>query len=189
MIGPVSALEVEGLAEMQSWGSGVPAPAVGCGFGARWRPPRGDVAWQRWAVVGWVMRTRQVLGIAGEAVRKGQIGLRGSVSARSPRSLSTVQSLVQRDAPYFQTILNSWYLSRPPNIAGDAGYDLEAAVDVVLGPGERALVPTGIAVAIPAGYAGLVVPRSGLGDQARALGGQRARESSTPDIAASSRRS
>ncbi len=45
--------------------------------------------------------------------------------------------------------------------AGDAGYDLEAAVDVVLGPGERALVPTGIAVAIPAGYAGLVVPRSG----------------------------
>jgi dUTP pyrophosphatase len=44
---------------------------------------------------------------------------------------------------------------------GDAGYDLQAARDAVLGPGERALVPTGVAVAIPAGYAGLVVPRSG----------------------------
>jgi len=44
---------------------------------------------------------------------------------------------------------------------GDAGYDLEAAVDLVLAPGERALVPTGIAVAIPAGHVGLVVPRSG----------------------------
>jgi dUTP pyrophosphatase len=45
---------------------------------------------------------------------------------------------------------------------GDAGVDLRSTVDVVLGPGERALVPTGLAVAIPEGYAGLVVPRSGL---------------------------
>lgn len=45
---------------------------------------------------------------------------------------------------------------------GDAGYDLQAAVDVDLQPAQRALVPTGIAVAIPEGYAGLVVPRSGL---------------------------
>lgn len=45
---------------------------------------------------------------------------------------------------------------------GDAGYDLQSAVDVKLGPGERSLVPTGIAVAIPEGFAGLVVPRSGL---------------------------
>jgi len=44
----------------------------------------------------------------------------------------------------------------------DAGVDLRSTVDVVLGPGERALVPTGLAVAIPEGYAGLVVPRSGL---------------------------
>jgi dUTP pyrophosphatase len=44
---------------------------------------------------------------------------------------------------------------------GDAGYDLQAATDVVLKAGERALVPTGVAVAIPQGYAGLVVPRSG----------------------------
>ena len=45
---------------------------------------------------------------------------------------------------------------------GDAGADLAAAVDVELGPGERALVPTGIAVALPDGYAAFVHPRSGL---------------------------
>ncbi len=45
---------------------------------------------------------------------------------------------------------------------GDAGLDLYAAADLVLRPGERALVPTGIAVAIPEGYAGFVQPRSGL---------------------------
>jgi dUTP pyrophosphatase len=45
---------------------------------------------------------------------------------------------------------------------GDAGLDLVACEQVELGPGERAVVPTGIAVAIPEGYAGLVIPRSGL---------------------------
>src|SRR5436190_4927399 len=45
---------------------------------------------------------------------------------------------------------------------GDAGLDLSSAVDVEIGPGERALVPTGVAVAIPEGHAGLVLPRSGL---------------------------
>jgi dUTP pyrophosphatase len=46
--------------------------------------------------------------------------------------------------------------------AGDAGFDLAACERVELGPGERALVPTGLAVAIPEGYAGYVQPRSGL---------------------------
>jgi len=45
---------------------------------------------------------------------------------------------------------------------GDAGLDLYAAETVTLAPGARALVPTGIAVAIPPGFAGLVLPRSGL---------------------------
>jgi dUTP pyrophosphatase len=45
---------------------------------------------------------------------------------------------------------------------GDAGLDLRSSVDVEVGPGERAMVPTGLAVAIPDGYAGLVLPRSGL---------------------------
>lgn len=44
----------------------------------------------------------------------------------------------------------------------DAGVDLHARETINLGPGERAAMPTGIAVAIPSGYAGLVVPRSGL---------------------------
>jgi dUTP pyrophosphatase len=44
----------------------------------------------------------------------------------------------------------------------DAGLDLHAAEGVTLKPGARALVPTGLALAIPPGYAGLVLPRSGL---------------------------
>jgi dUTP pyrophosphatase len=45
---------------------------------------------------------------------------------------------------------------------GDAGADLVTAVDVTLLPGERALVPTGMALAVPEGYVALVHPRSGL---------------------------
>lgn len=45
---------------------------------------------------------------------------------------------------------------------GDAGLDLVACDTVVLGPGERAVVPTGVAVAVPEGHVGFVVPRSGL---------------------------
>ena len=45
---------------------------------------------------------------------------------------------------------------------GDAGLDLRAAVGATVKPGERAMVPTGVAVAIPDGHAGLVLPRSGL---------------------------
>jgi dUTP pyrophosphatase len=46
--------------------------------------------------------------------------------------------------------------------AGDAGLDLSASERVELGPGERAVVGTGLAVAIPEGHAGFVQPRSGL---------------------------
>lgn len=45
---------------------------------------------------------------------------------------------------------------------GDAGLDLRAAVDVTVAPGARVMIPTGVAVAIPDGHAGLVLPRSGL---------------------------
>jgi dUTP pyrophosphatase len=47
-------------------------------------------------------------------------------------------------------------------LPGDAGADLRTAADVELGPGERAVVPTGVAVAVPEGYAAFVHPRSGL---------------------------
>jgi dUTP pyrophosphatase len=46
--------------------------------------------------------------------------------------------------------------------AGDAGMDLSACERVEIAPGERAVVGTGLAVAIPEGYAGFVLPRSGL---------------------------
>ncbi|SFN46728.1 MULTISPECIES: dUTP diphosphatase [Actinomadura] len=46
---------------------------------------------------------------------------------------------------------------------GDAGADLVTAVDVELPPGERAVVPTGMAIALPDGYAAFIHPRSGLG--------------------------
>jgi dUTP pyrophosphatase len=46
--------------------------------------------------------------------------------------------------------------------AGDAGFDLRCVEGFSLAPGERAVVPTGVAVALPEGCAGLVVPRSGL---------------------------
>lgn len=45
---------------------------------------------------------------------------------------------------------------------GDAGADLVTTVDLTLAPGERALVPTGIAIALPDGFVALVHPRSGL---------------------------
>ena len=45
---------------------------------------------------------------------------------------------------------------------GDAGCDLVTTVPLALGPGERAVVPTGIALELPPGYAGFVLPRSGL---------------------------
>ena len=47
-------------------------------------------------------------------------------------------------------------------LPGDAGFDICTREDVTLGPGERAVVPTGIALALPEGYAAFVHPRSGL---------------------------
>lgn len=46
--------------------------------------------------------------------------------------------------------------------AGDAGADLVSTADLTLAPGERTAVPTGIAIALPAGFVGLIHPRSGL---------------------------
>lgn len=52
----------------------------------------------------------------------------------------------------------------PPSYAhpGDAGADLRTRIDLVLEPGERLLVPTGVAIALPFGYAAFIHPRSGL---------------------------
>jgi dUTP pyrophosphatase len=45
---------------------------------------------------------------------------------------------------------------------GDAGWDLRSRVDIDLAPGERAMIPTGLAIALPPGYVALIHPRSGL---------------------------
>ena len=45
---------------------------------------------------------------------------------------------------------------------GDAGLDIYSRIDIIVAPGERALVPTGISIALPSGYAAFVHPRSGL---------------------------
>lgn len=52
----------------------------------------------------------------------------------------------------------------PPSYAhpGDAGADLRTRIDLVIAPGERVLVPTGVSLALPFGYVALVHPRSGL---------------------------
>ena len=64
------------------------------------------------------------------------------------------------DLPFKRLDPSAW-LPEPAH-PGDAGLDLRAAADVEVGPGERAMVPTGLAVAIPDGSAGFVLPRSGL---------------------------
>lgn len=58
-------------------------------------------------------------------------------------------------------------LAHAPKYAhdGDAGADLVCIKDVTLAPGERLLVSTGVAIALPAGYVGLVHPRSGLANK------------------------
>lgn len=55
-------------------------------------------------------------------------------------------------------------IGTPPQYAhpGDAGADLVAAQDVILKPGERATIPTGVSIALPDGFAAFVMPRSGL---------------------------
>jgi dUTP pyrophosphatase len=71
-----------------------------------------------------------------------------------PLEITAVEATVRRLDP--EVPLPAY--ARP----GDAGCDLVTTVDVVLAPGERALVPTGLAIALPPGYAGFVLPRSGL---------------------------
>lgn len=70
----------------------------------------------------------------------------------------TVQVLVRRLDPELPLPVYA--------LPGDAGADIVAATDVTLSPGERAVLPTGIAIALPPGYAAFVHPRSGLAARA-----------------------
>jgi dUTP pyrophosphatase len=62
--------------------------------------------------------------------------------------------------PFIRLRPEAWIPARAH--AGDAGYDLRSVDELDLPPGSRALIRTGISLAIPEGYAGLVLPRSGL---------------------------
>jgi dUTP pyrophosphatase len=77
-----------------------------------------------------------------------------SLPPQPPQPSATVEVLLRRLDPDLPA----------PTYAhpGDAGADLVTAVDVTLAPGERAVVPTGVAIALPEGYAAFVHPRSGL---------------------------
>lgn len=96
--------------------------------------------------------------------------LRGS-SGRFPRwhrqALSTrVLPVVANIVPVQLKVLDPGLPLPGYGHSGDAGCDLIAAEDFVLQPGERRRVPTGIALAIPEGYAGFIHPRSGLSSKA-----------------------
>jgi dUTP pyrophosphatase len=60
------------------------------------------------------------------------------------------------------TKVNDWSIIPVNQTYGSAGFDLHSDKDMVIGPGERKLVPTGIKIAIPIGYEAQVRPRSGL---------------------------
>ncbi len=75
------------------------------------------------------------------------------------------QNTPARPEPTLQVLVRRLDADLPlPHYArpGDAGADLMSTVDLTLAPGERALVPTGLAVALPTGFVALIHPRSGL---------------------------
>lgn len=82
----------------------------------------------------------------------------GAAAAAVSAPPQRVRVLVRRDDP--QLPLPEYALP------GDAGADLCAAQDVVLAPGERSVLPTGVSIALPPGYAAFVHPRSGLAARA-----------------------
>jgi dUTP pyrophosphatase len=79
-------------------------------------------------------------------------------TARDTASQTTVRVLVRRDPKDLPLPVYA--------LPGDAGADIVAAANVTLAPGERAVLPTGLAIALPVGYAAFVHPRSGLAARA-----------------------
>jgi dUTP pyrophosphatase len=91
------------------------------------------------------------------------------VPDHDPRLDAAASRTLDREAPELSPDLEVAVLRLDPDLPlpsyahpGDAGADLQTTVDLTLAPGERALVPTGISIALPEGYVALVHPRSGL---------------------------
>jgi dUTP pyrophosphatase len=96
-------------------------------------------------------------------------GVEGSLPPVSSDPSSTVPPLTAVDAVADPPIVEVLVRRLDPDVPlpsyalpGDAGADIVTAVDVDLAPGERAVLPTGLALALPDGYAAFVHPRSGL---------------------------
>src|SRR5919107_5730643 len=80
-----------------------------------------------------------------------------------PRPLGSTAMATAEDVAQLQVrLLHPAAVPPARSRPGDAGYDLRAVEAFALAPGERSVVPTGVALALPPGVAGLVVPRSGL---------------------------
>ncbi len=94
----------------------------------------------------------------------------GPVDAPQREPLTApLASVPPAPAPSVEVLLTRLDLGLPVPAyarAGDAGADLYCTTDVVLPPGERAVVGTGVAIGLPVGYAGFVHPRSGLAARA-----------------------
>jgi len=84
------------------------------------------------------------------------------MTAPAPGSVTTVRVADPRAVPVLLLRLDPGLPVPAYAHPGDAGADLYARNEVTLGPGERALVGTGVAIALPSGYAGFAHPRSGL---------------------------
>ena len=147
----VSAETGEGLDELRTTPRGaLPGHAAADGAAAALRGGRAAV---RAARAG---RRRRARGHAGRGPRARAGAGRRRAALRALRQQRLVRVTLR-----FRRLSAA---ARPPGRAhdGDAGFDLHAAEAARLGPGERASVGTGLAVAIPDGFAGLVLPRSGL---------------------------
>ncbi len=115
------------------------------------------------------LRRAQVLGVVDPA---GQ-GVRGTLGAGAHVNEGTfapvTESPPMADEPGIEVLVQRLHSDLPlPAYAlpGDAGADIVAAEDLVLAPGERAVLPTGVALALPDGVAAFVHPRSGLAARA-----------------------
>ena len=106
---------------------------------------------------------RERIELAGYRVTD-DVPLEGSTVATSAIRSATGSSWSSRPDPWTcrSSVSGRRGRCRRHSTPGDAGLDLRAAIDATVKPGERVMVPTGVAVAIPDGHAGLVLPRSGL---------------------------
>src|SRR5215218_5932607 len=106
---------------------------------------------------------QRIIGARGERSRPMCPNSGDSAALAPPRPLGSAAMATAEDVAQLQVRLLHPAAAPPARTRpGDAGYDLRSVEAFALAPGERAVVPTGVALALPPGVAGLVIPRSGL---------------------------